>query len=539
ERRGVIGEAIRADRLVVSNEADLVAARAAALGHEFSSGMAVPLRAKDELLGVLSIYSTEAGAFDAEEVRLLQELANDLAFGVASLREVVRREAAECALDYHANHDAVTGLANRGLFSDRLRQAIAQAARAGRQVAVIVLSLDRFRAITDNLGHETGNLLLRHAADAMAAVLREGDTIARLGGEEFAVAIGDLQHENDLMPITLKLQEALGAPMAQAAGDIFSSVSMGISLYPKDDAGADALLRAANAALSTAQAAGGDCFRFYAPEINARLSALFAMESALRQALAQGELEVHYQPKVGLAGGKMSGAEALLRWRHPELGPVSPAEFIPLAESTGLILPLGSWVVREVCRQQRAWLDAGLEIHPVSVNLSARQLRQSDLAQQILQALHDNRLDAAFLQMEVTESSLMDDVDEGTATLSALRAIGIKLYLDDFGTGHSSLSRLRKLPIDYLKIDQSFVRNLTVDPADAAICRAIVDLAHNLRMSVVAEGVETKSQAEFLRQSQCDELQGYYFARPLRAADFAQLLAQHARPYGTRMRATA
>lgn len=529
-RRGVGGLAICEGRPVVvrhiATDPVFEPWREEAIKRGFASCMALPLTGKDEVLGTLSIYSADADAFDAEETHLLQELADDMAFGIVSLREAARREEAERALDYQANFDNVTGLANRNLFSDRVRQATVHAARTGRQVAVLVLSLDRFKAIKDSLGHSAGDALLQHVGQSLTAALREDDTMARLSGDEFAVAISALATEEDVAPVALKLLAAVLEPMTLEGRNVYTSASIGISLYPKDGAEADSLLQNADAAMSSAKSMGGNLFRFYASEMNERISALFAMESELRRALAQDELRVYFQPRVNLASGEVCGAEALVRWQHPEHGLVPPSEFIPLAEDTGLILPLGEWMIKSVCRQQRAWLDAGLPVPPVAVNLSALQFRQENLAQLIRHELAVNKLDARYLEMEITESTLMDNLDEAVATLHQLRATGIKLSLDDFGTGHSSLSRLRRLPIDHLKIDQSFVRNLTTDPEDAAICLAIIGLAHNLRMTVIAEGVETEGQATYLRQHRCDEMQGYYFSRPLPLGDFEQLLAQ-------------
>lgn len=529
-RRGLGGRAICEGQPVVARhiatDARFEPWRNAALERGFASCMALPLKGKGEVLGTLSIYSTEADAFDAEESHLLQELAEDLAFGIVSLRESVGRTAAERTLDYQANYDSVTGLANRHLFSDRLQQATIRAGRAHDQVAVMVLGLDRFKVVNDMLGYSVGDALLQHVGRSLTDALREGDTVARLSGDEFAVAISDLESEEDVAPIALKLLAAVLEPLTLAGHNVYTSASMGISLYPKDGEAADSLLHNADAAMSSAKSMGGNLFRFYAAAMNERVSALFALESELRRALAQDELRVYFQPRANLSGGELSGAEALVRWQHPERGLVPPSDFISLAEDTGLILPLGEWMIRSVCRQQRAWLDAGLSVPPVAVNLSARQFRQKNLAQFIRHELAENQLDASHLEMEITESTLMDNLDEAVATLHALREIGIKLSLDDFGTGHSSLSRLRRLPVDHLKIDQSFVRNLTTDPEDAAICLAIIGLAHNLHRTVIAEGVETEGQASYLRQHRCDEIQGYYFSRPLPAPDFEQLLIQ-------------
>jgi len=529
-RRGVGGLAIREDRSVIARHIATDAVfdpwREAATRLGFGSCLALPLRGKGEVLGTLSIYAAEADAFDAEEMSLLQELADDLAFGIVSLRQAAGREEAERALDYQANFDTITGLANRNLFGDRLRQAMVHAARADRQIAVLVLGLDRFKAINDSQGLDAGDALLLHVGRSLTVALREGDTVARLSGDEFAVTLSDLAGEEDVAAVALKLLAAVLEPMTLAGRNVYTSASMGISIYPKDGTEVDSLLQNAGAAMSSAKSMGGNLFRFYAAAMNERISALFAMESELRRALEQDELRVYFQPRVNLASGEMCGAEALVRWQHPERGLVPPAEFIPVAEDTGLILPLGEWMIKSVCRQQRAWLDAGLSPPPVAVNLSALQFRQENLTQLIRGELEVHHLEARYLEMEITESTLMDNVDESIAMLHELRATGIKLSLDDFGTGHSSLSRLRRLPIDHLKIDQSFVNNLTTDPDDAAVCLAIIGLAHNLRMTVIAEGVETEGQANYLRRHRCDEMQGYYFSRPLPTGDFEQLLVQ-------------
>lgn len=491
----------------------------------YGSGLALPLRSKDGVLGILCIHASGENAFDDEEIRLLQELADDLGFGVLGQREIWRREKAERALFYQGNFDRVTGLANRNLFGDRVRQALMRATRGGHQVAVLMLSLDRFKIIKDSLGPDAGDAVLKHVGRALTMALREADTVARLAGDEFAVALTDLAATQDVTPVALKLLAAVVKPITLQGRNVYFSASVGISLFPKDGVDAESLLQQAEVAMTSAKAVGGNAFRYYAAEMNERTAAIFALESELRHAIAHDELRVYFQPRVYLASGAMSGAEALVRWHHPVRGLVSPAEFIPIAEDTGLILPLGIWMIESVCRQQRAWLDAGLPVLPVAVNLSARQFRQENLTQVITAALQANQLDGRYLEVEITESTLMDNSEEAVAVLHNLRAAGIKLALDDFGTGHSSLNRLRRLPVDHLKIDQSFVRNLTSDPEDAAICTAIIGLAHDLHMTVIAEGVETEGQAIYLRAHLCDEMQGYYFSRPVPAADFEAMLA--------------
>jgi diguanylate cyclase (GGDEF)-like protein len=494
----------------------------------FPSALALPLYSGAEgpgPMGVLALYSSEPDAFGSEETALLQKLAADLAYGLNSMREARRRRAAEQALAYQANHDPATGLANRTLFNDRLRQAMVAAERNGRKVAVLALTMDRYRGVKASLGHDACNALLMHAASAMQACLREGDTVARLLGNEFAVIVADMVHDDDVLPVAAKLLNAVKAPMRWQDNIVTTTASIGIALMSKDGSDACGILRSANAAMAHALGLGGNRFRFYAPEMNERTSRMFAMEAELRRALVHHELVMYYQPRAAMGDGSLAGAEALVRWQHPTRGLVSPGEFIPVAESSGLIVPLGAWVIREVCRQQRQWRDAGLPMVPIAVNLSPRQFREDGLVEHIEVALQEYGVPPALLSFEITESMVMDNIDDAVEKLKEMKEIGIRLALDDFGTGHSSLARLRELPVDHLKIDQSFVRQLGSEQADEAICRSIIDLGHNLNMHIVAEGVETLLQQEWLRAHHCDEIQGYFYARPMPPEAFAQLLA--------------
>jgi diguanylate cyclase (GGDEF)-like protein len=494
----------------------------------FQGALALPLRGSSEhdvAQGVLCVYSGQRDAFGNDEVGLLQGLADDLAFGLSTLRETRKRRAAEQALAYQANHDPATGLANRTLFNDRLRQAMVAAERAGRKVAVLALTMDRYRGVKASLGHDACNALLMHAASALESSLREGDTVARLLGNEFAVIVGDLANDEDVLPVAAKLLAAVKHPMRWQDNIVTTTASIGIALMKKDGSDASGLLRSANAAMAQALGLGGNRFRFHAPEMNDRTSRRFALEAELRRALVHNELILHYQPRAVTGDGSLAGAEALVRWQHPTRGLVMPGDFIPLAESSGLIVPLGAWVIREACRQLRAWREAGLPMVPIAVNLSPRQFREEGLVEHIEVALAENEVPPALLGFEITESMVMDNIDDAVAKLNELKATGIKLSLDDFGTGHSSLARLRELPVDYLKIGQSFVRQLGSEQADEAICRSIIDLGHNLDMQIVAEGVETLLQREWLRAHHCDEIQGYFYARPMPADAFARLLA--------------
>ncbi len=530
-QRGMGGTAIRDGRPVVvrdiATDPLFEPWREEAARRGFRSCIALPLKDREGVLGTLGIYSGDPDAFDEKEVGVLQELADDLAYGIVSLREAQAREQAEQKLAYQTNYDTLTGLANRNLFLDRLRQTTVHAARSGRQVALLMLDLDRFKAINESLGHGAGDVLLKHVAARLAAGLRPGDTVARLSGDEFAVAMSDVAKAEDIAPVARKLLAALKRPLLLDGREISTGASMGISLYPKDGAEVERLMQNADAAMYSAKSLGGSLFRFYAPEMNERVSARFALEADLRRAVERDELLLHYQPKVSLATGELTGAEALLRWRHPERGLVVPGDFIPLAEETGLIVPIGEWVINQVCGQLRAWLDAGLPVVPVALNLSGRQFRQENLVAMVRQALRVDQLEAKYLELEITESTLMDDVAAAAATLRELTAVGVKLTLDDFGTGYSSLSYLKRFPIDHLKIDRAFVRDVTSEPDDAAICIAVIGLAHTLNLKVIAEGVETEGQMNYLRLQGCDEMQGFYFARPLPAEEFAAALAGH------------
>jgi len=494
----------------------------------YPSALALPLAGASEEaapMGVLCVYSIDPRAFDSVELTVLQELAADLALGLNNMREARQRRAAEQAMACQPHHDPATGLANRSLFNDRLRQAVAAAGRTGRKVAVLALTMDRYRAIKASLGHEACSALLAHAATAMKSCLREGDTVAHLLGNEFAVILSDLGSDDDVLPVATKLLEAIKAPIRWQDNIVSSTASIGIALMGEDGGETSGMLRSANAAMAHAVGHGGNRSRFVAQEMNDRAARRFALEAQLRRALVHNEMVVHYQPRAALGDGSRTGAEALVRWQHPTRGLVPPAEFLPLAESSGLIVPLGAWVIREVCRQQRAWRDAGLPMVPISINLSSRQFREEGLVEHIDVALEEYDVPSAMLSFEITESTVMDDLDDAVARMNELKAIGVRLSLDGFGTGHSSLARLRLLPLDQLKIDQSFVRQLGSEQADEAICRSIIDVGHNLNMQIVGEGVETLLQREWLRNHYCDEIQGCFFARPMAAEVLAQLLA--------------
>ena len=531
-RRGIGGTAVRDGRVVLARMSTDPAFGpwcATALERGLASCIALPLIAKGGVLGMLCIYAEEIDAFDAEETKVLQELVDDLAYGIASLREGEERKRFERELERQANFDALTGLANRFTLEARLAQSVADAKRHGSKLALMFVDLDRFKMMNDTLGHGLGDRLLIEVAHLLTAAVRESDTVARLGGDEFVVLLKDVETMADAAAVASKVLATLGTPVTIEGHEIRPSASIGISLLPDDGDDVSTVMRNADTAMYHAKSLGGGSFRFFAPQMNERMAARFAMEADLRRALERGELLMHYQPQVSLTSGAVTGAEALVRWRHPTKGMVSPADFIPLAEETGLIEPLGDWVIRNVCRQLRTWLDAGLPVPPVAVNLSARQFRHPELVPRIARSLADNALDAGLLTLEITESAVMHDIEAAVITAKQLKALGVGISLDDFGTGYSSLSHLKRFPIDHLKIDQSFVRDITTDPDSAVICNTVIGLAHNLKMTVIAEGVETEAQMRCLRRQRCDEMQGYFFSKPVLAHEFAQLLAQDRR----------
>ncbi len=430
----------------------------------------------------------------------------------------------EAELEFQANYDILTGLANRSLLRDRLAQAIAYADRYDHAVCLIYIDLDQFKFINDALGHLAGDTLLRQIAERLKQGLREADTVARLNGDEFLLIFIDDRAQSTAVGIVQRIMQTVAKPLKLDDHELYLTCSVGIAVYPGDAIDAEALTKHAEIAMYRAKEMGRSTYQFYTPEMNERALERLRLESDLRGALERGEFLLHYQPQVDLHSGRVIGMEALVRWQHPQLGLVSPARFIGLAEETGLIVPLGAWVIRAACRQNKAWQDAGLPPLRVSVNLSARQFYQKELAQSIAAVLEETGLPPHCLGIELTESLVMADVEQAIEILQRLRAIGVQTSIDDFGTGYSSLSYLKRFPVDVLKIDQSFVRDITLDADDAAIVLSIISLAHNLKMGVIAEGVETAEQLDFLRCNGCNEIQGYHFSRPLPSDEFQQLL---------------
>ena len=432
----------------------------------------------------------------------------------------------EQELEFQARHDILTGLANRALLRERLEQAMAVTRRSGQPLWVVFIDLDRFKFVNDTLGHDAGDLVLKNVAERLCDATREVDTVARLGGDEFVLLLPQHGNGEPGAAILQRIQDAVAQPLQLGEYEFFLSCCMGVAVYPDDGVDADTLIKHADIAMYRAKEQGRGHWQFYASSMNAGTLERLELESELRHALERGQFHLEYQPQLDLASGAVVGMEALLRWQHPQLGRVPPASFIGLAEEMGLIIPIGDWVLRTACAQARAWQLAGHGPLRLAVNLSARQFKQKNLLHAVAQVLADTGLDAAHLELELTESMVMHDVEQATTIMAKLKALGVQLSIDDFGTGYSSLAYLRHFPIDVLKIDKTFVSDITHSIDDAAIVRAIISLAHSLRLKVIAEGVETEQQLAFLRQHGCDQMQGYLFSRPLAAPAFETLLLE-------------
>jgi diguanylate cyclase (GGDEF)-like protein len=446
---------------------------------------------------------------------------------VATYEDVTERRQAEARIAFMARHDALTKLPNRVLLAERIDHAMAELVR-GSGFAVLCLDLDHFKGVNDTLGHPVGDVLLKAVAERLRQCVADDDTVARLGGDEFAIIRVGVQRPEEVNELADKLVDALAAPYELDGNQIIVSTSIGIALAPDDGTSPDQLLKNADMAMYRAKADGRGTHRFFEPEMDARLQARRALELDLRRAIAQGELELHYQPLINIKSETITGFEALLRWNHSERGVVSPAEFIPLAEETGLIVPLGEWVLRTACREASTWPEQ----IKIAVNLSAMQFKNRRLVEVIMNALATANLSPHRLELEITESVLLQDDDATLAMLHQMRGLGVRISMDDFGTGYSSLSYLRKFPFDKIKIDQSFIRDLSKGDDSIAIVRAVASLAASLNISTVAEGVETADQLEIARAEGCTEVQGYFFSRPVPALRARELLAQTIRRLG-------
>lgn len=447
------------------------------------------------------------------------------AFGVCTIgTDISERKLAETALreqqsrlNYMAFHDSLTALPNRSLFYDRITHGLARARRSNSRVALMLLDIDRFKNINDSLGHDAGDLLLKVISTRLNEGVRDMDTVARLGGDEFVVVLEGIHDLDDVVFVANKLLTTLSQPVDISGHSISTTVSIGVSLFPEDGDNTDELLKNADIAMYKAKEAGKNNCQFYTKGMNATAVNYLLLENDLRRAVEQEQLTLYYQPQVDLQTGEMTGVEALVRWQHPERGIVSPAHFIPLAEETGLIVPIGEWVLREACRQQKIWLDAGKYVGKMAVNLSPRQFRQKNFPGKVESILAEVGLEAKHLELEITESCAMEHAGETINQLNQLNQMGMYLAIDDFGTGYSSLAYLQRFPVQKLKIDRSFIHDIHDDANDAAIAKSIIGLAHNMQMCVIAEGVENECQAEWLRNQGCDQAQGFFYAKPLTA----------------------
>ncbi len=486
---------------------------------DMRSAVLAPVRHDDVPSALLCQYSARDNAFDAEDVRFAEAVGHVLSTALQRLK-------AEERLAHLAQFDPLTGLPNRTLLQDRLAQTILQSRRKAWLTSALFVDLDRFKLVNDSLGHYAGDLLIAEVARRLMRCVRPGDTVGRISGDEFVVVLADLAHADDAAVVAQRILDELSEPYVLAGNEAYTSASIGIATFPGDGGDAETLLKSADIAMYRAKESARNCYRFFTAEMNERTVARVQLGTDLRRAVERGEFELHYQPKVRLATGALTGFEALLRWNHPRRGQISPAEFIPALEESGLILPVGEWAIGEACAQQRRWQREGRLPVPVGVNLSPKQFRRADLDRIIREMLGRERIDAGLLELEITESCLVEDPEIAVRVMHNLRAAGLKISIDDFGTGYSSLSYLTRLPLSALKIDRSFVRDADATAEAASIVRAIIELAQNLRFTVVAEGVETREQVEFLRSHECGEAQGYYFGRPAPALQAGKLLAR-------------
>jgi diguanylate cyclase (GGDEF)-like protein len=493
--------------------------RELALAHGYRSCWSIPiLWHEGVVLGTFAIYSSTVREPTDTEMRLIE-----VATRIASI--AIERKQAEDRIHFIANHDALTGLPNRNLLKDRLAHAILYAERYDRWVTVVFVDLDNFKIVNDSLGHKVGDELLKIVAGRMVDCVRATDTVVRLGGDEFVIVLFDQPNSVDVISATLqKIGAAIAEPVRIEGHDLRVTSSLGIATYPNDGMDADTILANADAAMYRAKEIGRDNFQFYTPEMNTTVHEKFILQNELRNAVARSEFVLLYQPQVDLRTGRVFAVEALIRWKHPTLGMISPIKFIPMAEETGLIVPIGDWVLHEACRQNKAWQDAGLPHMNVSVNVSARQFKEKNLINHVVSALMESGLDAEYLELEMTESVIMQNVEQAVVTMDELQGLGVQLSIDDFGTGYSSLSALKIFPVARLKIDKSFINDLATNEIDKAVASAVIALGQKLNLRVIAEGVETDEQIAFLRDNNCDEMQGYHFSKPIPPQDIEKLL---------------
>ncbi|HYR34789.1 MAG TPA: EAL domain-containing protein [Burkholderiales bacterium] len=513
---GLVGRAVRTKSAVVANDVqnDPQRPMRKELGERGIHSLALlPLVVNDEAVGVLALYAADLGFFDEQEMRLLGELAGDISFALDHLEKARQ-------LDYISYYDTLTELPNRTLFHERLKLQLEDAGRESQRVALQILDIERFKTINDTLGRQAGDALLAAIAKRMAQVAHRASWLARIGADHFAIVTPGVKTEQEVARHTERRStETFAAPFTIAGTELHISVRIGTALFPDDGADSDTLLRNAEAAVKKAKTSG-ERHLFYTQEMSARIADKLALENQLRRALERDEFVLHYQPKVELEGRRIVGLEALIRWQSPELGLVPPIRFIPLLEETGLILDVGSWALKRAALDHRGWLQAGIKPPKIAVNVSAIQLRQRDFVRVVQESIAGS----AGIDLEITESLIMEDIQASIEKLAAVRDLGIGVAIDDFGTGYSSLAYLARLPVETLKIDRSFIKTMDKDPTTMTLVQTIIQLARSLRLKVVAEGVETEDQANILRLLRCDQMQGYLFSKPLPGAELVDLL---------------
>jgi diguanylate cyclase (GGDEF)-like protein len=483
------------------------------------------IREESATLRERDLRSAETQAASDDHISRLQQANEHLVIATIDASVMAEEiQAAKDKLEHLVHHDTLTGLPNRTLLQDRLGQAIELARRQGRQLALMFMDLDQFKHVNDSLGHPVGDQLLQSVAQRLVGCVRHSDTVSRQGGDEFVLLLPYIEHAEDAALSAQKLLAALAPPHHLDEHDLHIGASIGISIYPDDGRDAETLIKCADTAMYDAKESGRNTYKFFEPRMNAQAVQRQSIETSLRLALERQEFVLHYQPKIDLQHGTTTGVEALIRWQHPQRGLLAPAQFVPIAEDCGLILPIGRWVLHEACNQAHAWLQAGLPPITIAVNASTSEFHAADYLENVRAVLEAAHLEPRYLELELTESVLMRDVASTESVLHALADLGVKLAVDDFGTGYSSLSYLRKFPIDTLKIDQSFVNRMLGNADDAAIVSAVISMAKALRLQVIAEGVETPEQVAFLLAQHCDEGQGYHFGRPVAAEALATLL---------------
>jgi diguanylate cyclase (GGDEF)-like protein/PAS domain S-box-containing protein len=504
--------------------------------HDIRRQLYVDPARREEFMSVIRVRGSVAGfesevyrkdgstIWISENARAVFDPPGTVAHYEGTVEDITERKHYQARIEQQANHDELTGLANRSLLKDRLQQSILTAASYGTRLAVAFVDLDRFKFINDSLGHQVGDQLLKEMSSRLKSCVREWDTVARLGGDEFVLLLNGTTSADSVQIAVERMLSVVGEPWTTAQGEFQVTSSIGVAMYPDDGTDAETLLKHADAAMYRAKENGRNSFQFFTAEFNAQMTERLELESKLRRALEREQLLLHFQPRVDLTSGRVISAEALLRWQIPGEAMIPPARFIPLAEETGLIVTIGRWVLQAACAQNKAWQDAGLPHLAISVNVSARQFLQENFVDVVAEVLRDTGLEARYLELEITESMVMHDAQRLMEMLDQLKELGVQIALDDFGTGYSSLSYLKRFAVDRLKIDRSFVKDVTTNADDAAIVRTIIALGHNLGLKVIAEGVETQEQLAFLRRNLCDEMQGYFFSPPLESATFRALL---------------